>query len=237
MGDPLNVLSLFSGIGALDRGVHAALSRLGIRIGRVTFVEREAASVAVLVAAMDRGELAAGHVWAGDIHRLPIPASVDAVIGGFPCQAYSSAARGRNVAPNLLGQVIRIVAATRPRWVFLENVQRRAMLDAAHGLDGIGYTGAIARLSSAQVGAADDRRRWWLLAHADDQGEPALAVDDEVARAPAPARSDWWDAPGPAMVDVVHGPASALGRRLLGNCANPIAAEQAFLMLWQELTP
>lgn len=49
----LNTLSLCSGVGMLDQGLHAGLGFLGIRSRTILFAEREDYPVAVLVARME----------------------------------------------------------------------------------------------------------------------------------------------------------------------------------------
>ena len=49
---------------------------------------------------------------------------VDVVTAGFPCQAYSSAARGNNTAVSLWPETAEVIRRIRPKYVFLENVPR-----------------------------------------------------------------------------------------------------------------
>lgn len=102
---------------------------------------------------------------------LPWRGRVDVVSGGFPCQAYSSAARGENVADDLWPEMRRIVAETAPRYVFAENTQRRAIDQAADDLESMGYKTRCIPLSAADLGADHVRPRYWLRAHADSDGE------------------------------------------------------------------
>jgi DNA (cytosine-5)-methyltransferase 1 len=103
---------------------------------------------------------------------------VDTVIGGFPCQPFSSAgeARGADDPRNMWPATRDVLCAVRPRWALLENVS--GLL--AGGSDG--YFGTILRdlhtlgfdvrwqvLSAKEVGAPHQRERLWIVAHANGQ--------------------------------------------------------------------
>lgn len=101
--DSVLVLSLFPGIGLLDRA----------------FEERGFCVV--------RGP---DQIWGGDIRRFHPPAGkFDGVIGGPPCQAFSrlrhmvKAVHGQQaIAENLIPEFERCVAAAQPQWFLMENV-------------------------------------------------------------------------------------------------------------------
>lgn len=96
------VLSLFPGIGLLDRGF-----------------EDEGFCVV-------RGP---DLLWGGGVRRFHPPAGVfDGVIGGPPCQAFSKLGvmarnRGQQVGGDLIPEFIRCVWEARPTWFVMENVQ------------------------------------------------------------------------------------------------------------------
>ena len=173
----------------------------------------------------------------GDIHTFggtTWRGLVTLLVAGFPCQPFSTASRGRKVAENLWPEVNRVVRELEPPIVFLENVQREPIVAAARDLHARGYRGAVARVSSAQVGAPHDRRRWWLLAHAHDAQQSVLALDAEVAGV-SPAPRAWDEIPGgllgvddglPGRVDRLHA---------LGNAVVPACAEAAFRVLVKAL--
>ena len=100
MTHPL-VLSLFPGIGLLDR----AFEEEGFCVVRGPDV-----------------------LWGGDVRRFHPPAHrFDGVIGGPPCQAFSRLvhivrAKGQRVAENMIPEYERVVAAASPAWFLMENV-------------------------------------------------------------------------------------------------------------------
>lgn len=65
-------------------------------------------------------------LWGGDIRRFHPPAGrFDGVIGGPPCQAFSTA--GEIVGTNkvdLIPEFLRVIRAVEPSWVVMENVQQ-----------------------------------------------------------------------------------------------------------------
>ena len=119
---PVNVLSLFSGIGGLDLAVKLAIP--GART--VLYVEGEAAAVAVLAAHMEAGRLDAAPVWS-DVTTLDardLRGAVDCIIAGAPCQPYSVAGqrRGDEDERYLWPSIFRVIDECQPALVFLENV-------------------------------------------------------------------------------------------------------------------
>jgi DNA (cytosine-5)-methyltransferase 1 len=95
------VLSLFPGIGILDRAFEAE----GFTVVRGPDL-----------------------LWGGDIRRFHVPAGrFDGVIGGSPCQAFTRLVHlirynGYAVAPDLVPEFVRVVAEAQPAWFVMENV-------------------------------------------------------------------------------------------------------------------
>lgn len=93
----------------------------------------------------------------------------DVLCGGFPCQAFSTAAHGKNIAEkNLWGEMLRFVQESEAPVVFAENVVLRAIEQAKADLESIGYRVARCRLSCSDLGADHQRNRFWLLAVKDE---------------------------------------------------------------------
>jgi DNA (cytosine-5)-methyltransferase 1 len=89
--DRLDYISLCTGAGGLDLGVELAIPSARA----IVLVEREAPSVATLVAAMEAGCLAPAPVWS-DVRSLDgrrWRGCVDGVVGGIPCQPHSVAGK------------------------------------------------------------------------------------------------------------------------------------------------
>lgn len=129
------VLSLFPGIGLLDR----AFEEQGFCVVRGPDV-----------------------LWGGDIRRFHPPAGrFDGVIGGPPCQMFSSLAnivRAKGFRPrfgNLIPEFSRCVQEAAPRWFVMENV-RGAPLPAVadYGIHAF-------LLNNRQLGEVQNRVRRW----------------------------------------------------------------------------
>jgi DNA (cytosine-5)-methyltransferase 1 len=161
----------------------------------------------------------------------PYRGRADIVAGGFPCQAYSGASRGRSVAEDLWPEMRRVVADVAPRYVFAENVARKAIDAAADDLQAMGYSVRCMALSASDMGADHIRQRYWLLAHADAHRELRMQVDAEVAQLPRIRPGVWQAEPNESRVS--DGLASGLVRRLeaTGNGQVPIVAACAWRIL------
>lgn len=158
---------------------------------------------------------------------------VEVVSGGFPCQPFSSAARGRNVAVDLWPDMLRIIDEVRPGYVFAENVGRDPIARAAADLHRLGFACRFGRLSAADVVAPHRRERYWLRGDAYGKSEPVGAQHDEVARLLA-ASSNVWSSESRRHIRMADGLAGDMGRaRAAGNGQVPLVAAIA----WHGLHP
>jgi DNA (cytosine-5)-methyltransferase 1 len=163
-----------------------------------------------------------GREWAGRI---------DVVSGGFPCQPFSSAARGRHVAADLWPEMLRIIGEVRPRYVFAENVKREPIARACEDLADRGYSTRFARVSAAWVGAPHRRSRWWAVGDADPGSEPVGAVYAEAPGMPR-AGPSIWPAPDFIRIRASNGVAGRVDRmRAAGNGQVPAVAARAWSLL------
>jgi DNA (cytosine-5)-methyltransferase 1 len=183
----LNELALFAGAGGGILGGKL----LGWRT--VCAVEFNSYCAAVLCQRQNDGILPPFPIW-DDVRTFDgrlWQGRVDVVSGGFPCQAYSSAASGKNTADDLWPEMLRIVADVAPRHVFAENVERRAIDRAADDLESMGYSVRCAKVSAKDLGADHVRERYWLAAHANLHSELRKPVNAEVASVQIVCTSIW----------------------------------------------
>lgn len=183
----VNIISLCTGGGGLDLGLELALPTAR----SVVMVEREAFSVAHLVAAIEQGLLAPAAIWS-DVRTFdgrPWRGLVDGLIGGIPCQSHSFAGKKRGSLDerDLWSPTRRIVATARPWFVLIENVS--GMLSAGddevagaervrRDLLKLGFAVEGGLFQAREVGASHERERLFIL-----------GVDDPISGG-RPARRD-----------------------------------------------
>jgi len=161
---------------------------------------------------------------------LPWRGRIGVVSGGYPCQAYSTAARGRNTADDLWPEMRRVVAEVAARYVFAENVSRRSIDAAASDLQAMGYQVRCISLSAADLGADHVRPRHWLRAYADNESELLGDFDAEVAELQSICAGVWTAEPGSSRV--ADGVAERMERYIAtGEGQIPIVAAAAWRLL------
>lgn len=174
----INTLSICSGVGMLDVGVHAGLERLAIKSRTTAYAEWDAYAASQLVALMEAGCLDAAPVWCGDLGRIDgqsLRGRVDAVIGGFPCQPHSVAGKreGTNDERWIWPAIVDLIRDTGAWLVVLENV--RGLLSSGGmgpvlaDLSGIGFHAEWTVLSAGEVGASHRRERVFIVGVANGQ--------------------------------------------------------------------
>lgn len=95
----------------------------------------------------------------GDVKKFHVPSGrFDGVIGGPPCQQFSTLARlnraqGKTIAENLIPEFERIVDEAEPRWFLMENVEAAP----SPSIDGYHVQNEIA--VDAEVGGLTSRKR------------------------------------------------------------------------------
>lgn len=188
MADPLNYLSVFTGVGWLDVGFELGAESRGFAPRCIGCCEWEGFPASILLARMAEAALEPAPVWCGDIADMdarPLRGHVDWVIGGPPCQPYSTAGkRVGNTDERSFGtdgrgpmfHLLRIIAECEPWGVFLENVPRWVtggyFRSVGERLCELGYTLEAPLFATArQVGASHRRERVFVMAHRRISGE------------------------------------------------------------------
>ena len=222
----MNELALFAGAGGGILAGHIAGWRT------VCAVEYSAFCARRLMQRQNEGNLPPFPIW-DDVRTFDgrdWRGVVDVVSGGFPCQAYSRAARGRNNADDLWPEMRRIVADVAHRYVFAENVTAEAIDAAGDDLESMGYETRAITLGADDRGGDHIRKRSWLLAYADDYGELLRGIDAEVGLRQGVQHRVWASDPGGARM--ADGLAYRMERnRATGNGQVPIVALGALLAL------
>lgn len=176
----MTVGSLFSGIGGFDLG----FARAGFDIAWQ--VEIDPFAQLVLAKHWPDVNRYADIRECGAANLAP----VDVICGGFPCQPFSSASRGRKRGTDdarwLWPEMLRVVAELRPTWVVGENVAHidgPALEQVVSSLEGCGYEVAPPFEVPACAFGSDHRRaRYWFLGYADCDRESRVRVNAEASR-------------------------------------------------------
>ncbi len=164
----ITVLSLCTGYGGLELGLHRALGRPL----RVVAVEIEAFAAANLVAKAEEGKLAIEALYP-DLKTFPaaeFSGCFDFILAGYPCQPFSVAGKRKGEADERhLWPFIRDhIRAIRPLYCFLENVAghlRFGFDRVVRDLDELGYTVEAGLFTASEVGAPHKRDRLFILAN------------------------------------------------------------------------
>ena len=164
---PLRVGSLFSGIGALDLGVHALFN-----CKTEWFVEQEEFCQKVLRKRFPGIPLFEDVCKVSSSNLSPI----DLLVGGFPCQDVSVAGHGKGIKEGtrsgLFFEMWRLAEELEPRFVLFENVpaiMTRGLDVVTETIVSSGWTIEWFHLAASDVGAWHKRERWWGIAHREEQ--------------------------------------------------------------------
>jgi DNA (cytosine-5)-methyltransferase 1 len=201
----LRMLDLFAGIG----GFSYAGEKLVGGYETVAFCEYDEHAQKVLRKHWPDTEII------GDIRELADDADrfrgmVDIVVGGYPCQPFSLAGvrRGDKDDRHLWPEMLRIIQAVRPTWVIGENVAGHISMGldtVLSDLEAEGYQTRCFVIPAVAADAPHRRDRCWIVAHADSQGEPVSAVNEQrLARAKTVghAEREQWGAAEARRLDV-----------------------------------
>lgn len=161
--------------------------------------------------------------------------SFDILCGGFPCQAFSTAARGRNLQEkDLWEEMLRFIKESEAPIVFAENVTRKAIDMAKNDLEKIGYKVSIAMVSNNIVGANHQRNRFWALAVKEDKKNELIEMYHTIQKLPL-LSGDFW-AKEVDECGIVNEPIEKRKQlKGIGNAQSPIVVATAFRILTNRL--
>lgn len=161
----MNIISLFSGAGVLDRGFHNA--------GFHTVVANE---YDPKICPTFRANFPDTNLIEGDIRNIPsevFPKNVVGIIGGPPCQSWSEAGSLKGIKDargQLFYEYIRVLRDTQPLFFVAENVS--GMLAKRHSeavsgflkmFDEAGYDVNLKMLNANDYGVPEDRDRVFYI--------------------------------------------------------------------------
>lgn len=229
----MNELSLFSGAGG---------GLLGTKLlgwNPIGYVEWDDYCQRVIAARIKDGYLPDAPIF-GDIktfisdgYAASYTGLVDVITGGFPCQAWSNAASGKNNAENKWPEMLKIVGIIQPPFVFAENVDEGAIIAAQNDLASCGYKTYRCKISAKDLGADHNRNRWWVLAYPNDKGKLLSTIHAKMEMLPELCNGVWETYPKESGVD--DGYSFRVDRfKAIGNMQIPIMAATAWRILTQE---
>lgn len=174
---PFNFIDLFSGIG----GFHQAMTNLGGNCVLASEIDEHAIATYYENYHMD----SAHDISLIDSADIP---PYDVLCGGFPCQTFSKAGKQLGFSDETKGtlffQIVRILKATKPTYILLENV--RNLLSHNHGntmevikgaLDELGYNIKVELMSPHQLGVPQLRERVYILGIRKDVYSAEMSFD------------------------------------------------------------
>jgi DNA (cytosine-5)-methyltransferase 1 len=202
------VISLFAGVGGIDRG----LARSGFET--VYLCESWEPARRVLHRRFPHVPLA------GDINEIAALPAADVIAGGFPCTDLSQAGRTAGIDGSQSGLVHKALSLTDghpAKWLLLENVRNmlplhggRAMAAITNELERMGFRWAYRVVDSRFAGVPQRRQRVMLLASRTEDPRPVLFADDAGERSPN------------SLADDHHGFYWTEGLRGLGWCRDGV---------------
>ena len=196
IGDRMNAISLFSGVGGFDLG----FERAGIET--VIQVEQDKHALGVLERHWPNVERIT------DVRDVGLgDGDVDLIYGGFPCQDVSVAGKRAGLGGERSGlwfEFERIVSELQPRWVVIENVPGLLSSNGGAdfgviltGLDQLGFDASWAILDSQHFGVPQRRRRVFIVGGPRGRGaEQILSICESCGGNPETGETSGKDVAG-----------------------------------------
>lgn len=175
---PLTVLSLFTGTGGLDLGLEMA------GLETLVCVDNDPESCKTL-----RHNRPNWSVFEGDIRKFEPVGTFDLVVGGPPCQGFSTAGKGDPNDPRnfLWKEYFRVVERVRPKAILLENVAGMMNKKNSHHIEefikrlsSLGYSTKYAVLDASAFGVPQSRKRLIVVAGLGFTPELPVANPDAI---------------------------------------------------------
>lgn len=199
----LSHIDLCAGIGACSEGLSQWAET-------IAYCENDPAKQDMLLSRMHRGEIDRAPIWddLATFRGEQFRGACNLVSAGFPCTDISLAGRREGLGgkrSSLFWEVVRFIAECEPEFAFFENVWpgiRPYVPTITAALEELGFRCRDGFLSAADVGAAHERDRWFLLAAHPDRLQQRVA--------PNAARKGGWKK-------------ALLSRAAMANGQNPYA--------------
>jgi DNA (cytosine-5)-methyltransferase 1 len=161
----MKVIDLFSGIGGFSLGLESTGG-----FETVQFVENNKWCQKVLAKNFSNVPIT------GDIRNYEGQEQADVVVGGFPCQPFSVAGKRKGTEDDrhLWPEMLRVIKASKPRWVIGENVRNLTSIQegmvfeqVCTDLENEGYEVQSFIIPASAVNAPHQRYRVWIVAYSE----------------------------------------------------------------------
>ena len=177
----MKYLSLFSGIGGFELGIHNAFKTSKQKAVCIGYSEIDRHAITVYEKKFP------SHKNLGDVRTINTDEikHFDLLVGGFPCQAFSIAGKRLGFADPEKGtqffEIARILRDKRPRYFLLENVKGILSHDnnitfkiIIATLDELGYDVEWQVLNSKDFGVPQNRERVFIVGHLRGTSRPKI---------------------------------------------------------------
>jgi DNA (cytosine-5)-methyltransferase 1 len=163
----MKVIDLFSGIGGFSLGLESTGG-----FETLQFVENNKWCQKVLAKNFPNVPIT------GDIRNYEGQEQADVVVGGFPCQPFSVAGKRKGTEDDrhLWPEMLRVIKASKPRWVIGENVRNLTSIQqgmvfeqVCTDLENEGYEVQSFIIPASAVNAPHQRYRVWIVAYSDSK--------------------------------------------------------------------
>ena len=116
---------------------------------------------------------------------------IDLLTGGYPCQPFSTACHGQNIAEDLSPWMRLVCQAVKPRYIIAENVAEETIAGFEAWCRSVGYGAFRCRVGAFEIGADHKRNRWFGIAYPNDKSELHGEVYAEMARVQSLQNTTW----------------------------------------------
>ena len=239
--EPQRVLSFCAGYGGIELG----LQRAGVDVRTCAYVEIEAFAAYNLVKKIEAGYLPVGPVYT-DLKTFPsgqFRGCVDGLVGGYPCQPFSSAGqrKGEQDPRHLWPWIASAIRIIRPRWCVFENVEghiTKGLRNVLSDLGELGFRTTWGIFSASEVGLPHQRKRVFILANSISKGLERQSRDEQGATrqigiranrptstgSVSPARPGqqqyWWEPPRVIATELANSKGSGYGGGSSEECGD-----------------
>ena len=164
----MKVIDLFSGIGGFSLGLESTGG-----FETLQFVENNKWCQKVLAKNFPNVPIT------GDIRNYEGQEQADVVVGGFPCQPFSVAGKRKGTEDDrhLWPEMLRVIKASKPRWVIGENVRNLTSIQegmvfeqVCTDLENEGYEVQSFIIPASAVNAPHQRYRVWIVGYSKHNG-------------------------------------------------------------------